>query len=101
VGEGKGGRRRRRLWRLWKSDPHCRWCGRPTVFVFRPPGQRRGAAFLGHEAALDHLHGRVNGRRRATAEGEERTVLACRKCNLERGAAEVVALPASHPPRLP
>ena len=45
------------------------------------------------EATIEHLRSRLHPGRREPARGEQRRVLACWKCNNERGRAELLALP--------
>jgi 5-methylcytosine-specific restriction endonuclease McrA len=91
----KGGAvKRRKLLRLWEADRRCRWCQRETVLVFRPPG-------VGHrqfpprddESTLDHLHSRYSAKRGRVANGEQMIVLACWRCNNDRGRDEERAVP--------
>jgi hypothetical protein len=73
---GKPTRRRT----LWRRDPHCFWCGRLTVFE----------AFNSDDAAtLEHIYHRNHPRRRDARRHLPGTVLACRRCNSERGSPEV------------
>lgn len=68
---------------LWKQDPHCYWCGCLTV---PPPKRRKNKVFVDNEATLDHLRTRFNSsRQEPNHSNEQRTVLACRKCNGLRG----------------
>ena len=70
-----------RRFRLWSQDPRCLWCGRVT---------RIEAVAEETAATLDHIHpkGHREGKRL-------RTVLACRRCNANRG--QPVAKPLTCP----
>lgn len=71
---------RRRL--LWRRDPRCFWCGRVTRFdAYREPDA----------ATVEHIYHRHHPKRQSTKRHLPATVLACRKCNSERGAPEAVA----------
>lgn len=78
------GNRRRNL---WKADPHCHWCGIETVSLTHE--ETKGKLPPLNMATLDHLHSRLDpARLEAVKPGECRTVLACWKCNHERGREE-------------
>jgi hypothetical protein len=66
---------------LWLADPHCHWCGQPTVLPGVTP-----AGSVGPVATLDHLYSRFHPLRQS--EREVPLVLACRDCNAERGRLE-------------
>lgn len=68
--------------RFWLSDPRCHWCKRRTRLVNL--GQHPKS--IPHDAAtIDHLHSRLDPDR---GNGSGRHVLACWKCNNDRGAQE-------------
>lgn len=60
---------------LFKQDPHCYWCGVETH-------EQNGMAMDNTTATLDHLWA-VGTLERKT---DSSSVLACNRCNLERGA---------------
>jgi hypothetical protein len=71
---------RRRV--LWRRDPRCFWCGRVTRFdAYHEPDA----------ATVEHIYHRAHPKRRSTRRHLPATVLACRKCNSERGAPEARA----------
>jgi 5-methylcytosine-specific restriction endonuclease McrA len=66
---------RRRL--LWNRDPRCFWCGRVTRFD----------AYADEDAAtVEHIYHRRHPKRKGGRRFLPSVVLACRKCNNERGA---------------
>jgi 5-methylcytosine-specific restriction endonuclease McrA len=70
---------------LMKRDPHCRRCGVELVY-FKP---RPHEPLPDNFATLEH----VNSRNQSVPRPKQgRLVLWCRKCNQDRGAAEVAAL---------
>jgi hypothetical protein len=77
IRESTGGPEDKRRVRLWWRDPACIWCGRVTRLD-------RGAGYS-NAATVDHLQRRglrdkINTRRHLPA-----TVLACYRCNHDRG----------------
>lgn len=69
---------------LWERDPHCHWCGTKTVWR-----ERKGLFHDPRLATVDHLRSRLSRDRwQENRKGHERTVLACRRCNEERGAVQ-------------
>lgn len=70
----------RKKWALWLQDPSCHWCGRFTVPFLKPQKPR-----LDCEATLDHVYHKFDSRR---GNAENQVVLACNKCNEERGRAD-------------
>jgi hypothetical protein len=72
----------RRVRRLHAHNPYCHWgCGTKTKIT-----EGRTTPLADDEATLDHLYDRFDPRRKAPrAPGEESTVLACYRCNHERG----------------
>jgi hypothetical protein len=74
---------KRRREQLMRYDPHCHWCGCEVVY-FEP--QRRQKV-PDNFATIDHVYSRMAGR---PLQG--RWVLACSRCNQERGQAEQAAL---------
>jgi hypothetical protein len=71
---------RRRV--LWSRDPHCFWCGRVTDIR---------TEWLDKSATVEHLYSRRHPKRGRADRHLPSTVLACRKCNTERGAPEARA----------
>jgi hypothetical protein len=74
-GDPKPTRRRQ----LWRRDPHCFWCGRVTRF---------DEHYTDDAATVEHVYHRAHPKRRSPKRHLPATVLACRKCNSERGAPE-------------
>jgi hypothetical protein len=76
------GSNRRRTLNLWKKNDRCYWCGRKTI-IFK---YKRHKKVPPNAATTDHLISRLNPLR-----GNVRgiTVLACNKCNHERGVREM------------
>jgi hypothetical protein len=78
-------RLRKKREQLYSEDPHCHWCGTLTVqlkgHVSKPPE---------NAATIDHLIHQWHDRRKQNkcAPNEKRYVLACRKCNMQRGLVE-------------
>ena len=66
-----------------EKDPHCYWCGIEVIFYALPQGEK----FPNNFATTDHLYDRYDFERRkqAVIKNEERHVLACYKCNEDRG----------------
>tara|TARA_Y100000034_G_C6860043_1_gene391303 strand:- start:289 stop:654 length:366 start_codon:yes stop_codon:yes gene_type:complete len=85
-------RRRRRLLNLWEKDPHCCYCGCPTVLLFRSYKHANGKDYIhprDDEATIEHLRSRWHPQRQdPVLPGEERTSLSCWKCNNEKGAED-------------
>jgi CRISPR/Cas system Type II protein with McrA/HNH and RuvC-like nuclease domain len=75
VGTSKPSKRTRRR-QLWKQDPHCFWCGRETDIT---------TANAEDSATVEHIYPRNHPRRRDTRKVLPSTVLACARCNHERG----------------
>jgi hypothetical protein len=71
---------RRRV--LWTRDPRCFWCGRLTDIR---------TEWLDKSATVEHLYSRRHPKRGSARKYLPSTVLACRKCNSERGAPEARA----------
>jgi hypothetical protein len=70
-------RKRRRRETLWHEDPRCFWCGKVTVLT---DAKQRNAA------TIDHLYSKLHPDRKGN--GLTDTVLACRKCNIQRADYE-------------
>lgn len=80
--------------RLYAADPHCHWCRRLTRWVTSADGRLPDDA-----ATLDHFRSRLDPLRGKIA-GEPRHVLACRKCNHDRGEKDVERFRPETPPRV-
>ena len=83
-------RRRVELWvEQWGK---CHWCSVDTWL--RKPGDHKvyRRAVRDREATLDHLYSRLNPKRQTPPHGQRRYVMACSKCNFERGRDECAAL---------
>jgi len=75
---------KRRKENLFREDPHCYWCGIEVINYPLADGERMPDNF----ATLDHLDTRLSGNR-GVIKNQTRTVLACSKCNFDRGVEEV------------
>ena len=80
--------------KLFKENPHCYYCNVLTIFD-RPTKHNKGRGWQPDNlATIEHLYSRFDPRRKIpNTNNERRHVLACYKCNHERGKAEVNALP--------
>src|SRR5437868_8874207 len=67
---------------LWRRDPHCFWCGRITKF---------DEYYSDDAATVEHIYHRRHPKRHNGRRHLPSIVLACRRCNNERGAPEAVA----------
>lgn len=73
---------------LWHAQNHrCHWCNCETVLLYG-----HCVPLPDHAATLDHLDSRLNPER-GTRSGELRKVMACHRCNWERGRDGLLALP--------
>jgi 5-methylcytosine-specific restriction endonuclease McrA len=76
--------------RLWENNPCCHWCGVKTVWWVEALGHVEKPK---NAATLDHLISRLNPQRYQMSEyPSELMVIACDKCNNERGKREDVSL---------
>ena len=73
----KGDARPTRRRQLWRRDPRCFWCGRVTRF---------DAHNEEDAATVEHLYSRRHPKRGRADKHLPSVVLACKKCNNERGA---------------
>ena len=80
--------RARRRNKLWERDPHCRFCGVETVLPENVPE----GPIPDNMATIEHLDSRNNPDRGKFC-GQERTTLACFKCNNDRNKEEVKKIP--------
>ena len=71
---------------LFEQDPHCHWCGCLTIWL-----DQDGGAYPDNFATLDHLYTRYEMEKRV--ELGNPFVLACNKCNHDRGAEATKAQP--------
>ena len=70
--------------KLWEQNPHCHWCGCLTDWYNPPNGNLPPNA-----ATIDHLLSRLNPERYYLPYyPQSLMVIACYKCNTERGARE-------------
>lgn len=72
---------------LWNQNPYCYWCGIYTKLDER----RKGGKLFPDSATLDHLYTKYEMEKRV-AYGNP-FVLACNKCNHDRGAEATKAQP--------
>lgn len=73
--------KKRRRRELWEQDPHCHWCGVETKLYHKFSGGRTEP----DQATLDHLYTRLDPLRYRHDHARQVFVLACYKCNWERG----------------
>jgi len=74
--------------KLWERNPHCHWCGIPTILTNNPDGVIPDDA-----ATVDHLISRYNPTRWVQKSPYEiRKVLSCAKCNKQRSYDETQQL---------
>jgi len=80
-----GAKRYRKIRRaLWEANPHCHFCGCLTCWWTKPTGPMPS-----NGATLEHLISRLNPIRYQLKEYPRSLfVLACNKCNHERGVYE-------------
>lgn len=88
-GRNKNKRKRRRLLRLWQADNKCHWCRVETVLFLLGRYQKMPDNY----ATIDHLKSRFDPERQVNPSYEERTVLACNKCNFKRNLEETKSRP--------
>lgn len=74
---------------MWEKNPHCHWCGIPTVLTNLPHG-----ILPNNAATIDHLYSRYTLKRWVHRDGrtEPSKVLSCYKCNHDRGNRETAML---------
>lgn len=87
----KDRKQRERLFR--EQGGLCYWCKVPMSQPSRGPDRHKRKNFADNEATLDHLDSRLSPTRRQRCDGELRHVVACRRCNEQRGKEEQAALP--------
>ena len=77
--------KQKRLRNLYKKDIHCHWCNCETILP-ENCNNKKHKKVPDNMATLDHLNDRYNldKRRMPNYTQEERTVLSCKKCNIER-----------------
>ena len=72
--------------RLYEQNPYCHWCQRKLQLIEKPGGKLPDDA-----ATIDHLRSRYDPLRQVPATRNEcRRVLACFRCNFERGRKEIL-----------
>jgi len=76
--------KKRRRARLMKEDPHCCYCGCEVVYYVLKEGEQAPDNF----ATIEHVNTRIDGLR--PKQGTR--LLACYKCNHEKGNADHQAL---------
>lgn len=80
-------RLKRRRNKLFAEDPHCHWC--TVELVYYNPGElKKGESLPDNFATIDHLNTRFDLTRWENHD-QPQTVLACYKCNKERGFAKI------------
>lgn len=80
---------RKRRYRHWKKNPHCRDCGILTILPEKIPQSKRTVKLTPNMATLEHLRSRFDPSRTVpNVSNEIRTTLLCGKCNNERGRIE-------------
>lgn len=73
---------------LWEKDPHCHYCGKPTVLTNIP-----GGIIPPNAATVEHLLSRYNPKRWTRRKpGEVRKVLSCWECNQAQSHKETSML---------
>ena len=86
-------RLRRRKAKLWERQKGlCFWCEREMLFTIGRGGEQPSEV-----ATIDHLRTRYASNRSEPPRDscEERTVLACYRCNHKRGAEATAAVPVA------
>lgn len=71
---------------LWNQDPRCHWCGRVTYL-----SERKGGKSHSLDATIDHYFSRYHKDKRS--KWGNPVVLACYRCNHDRGAQETKEQP--------
>lgn len=84
-----GDRKRRWLIRMWLRDSQCFYCHEETVLMMR---RKRQIKLRQDAATIEHLRSRLHPNRQEPAHGDVRWVLACHKCNHQRGREDEAAL---------
>lgn len=85
----KRAREKARRDRLFRQHPYCHWCG--VKLVMPKCGPRMKFPLPDNAATIDHRHGKLDPNRREDFAPENWTVLACHKCNNERGRLDELA----------
>lgn len=81
---------RRRVECWWQQAGLCWWCREETVLLKMKPFARLPA----NTATLEHLYSRWHPLRQTKpAPGERRVVMACHRCNNDRGRHEQLSRP--------
>jgi 5-methylcytosine-specific restriction endonuclease McrA len=73
---------------LWKENPNCYYCGKPTILTNLPKARLPlNAATIEHLISRYHAHRWVKKKK-----GQRRKVLACYECNHRRSVQETLGL---------
>ena len=91
VGVSNSNRLARRRLKLWLEDDRCRFCRKPTLlpqFCTKEVIARNRDRM----ATIEHLDSRYNPNR-GKSDNEERTTLACWRCNNDRNKIEQESIP--------
>lgn len=76
-----------------RQNGRCFWCNCAMLLLPKGGATKRHQSNKANLATIDHLRSRYNSSRQEPSKNkEERTVLACHKCNNERGDAETALL---------
>lgn len=81
----------RRRMKLWLEDDRCRFCRKPTILAQFSTAEVV-ARNRDRTATIEHLDSRYNPNR-GKSENEERTTLACWRCNNDRNKIEQESIP--------
>jgi hypothetical protein len=94
---GRSNAKKNRRNKLFDEDPCCYWCGEETINIHPNTPEYKALNLkepLWNETTLEHLRTRLDDDRdEPNPDGEERTVIACRRCNEERSNLQVRQLP--------
>lgn len=83
-------RLRKQRERLWRTNPHCYYCGNLTEL---PPHMQHLKNQKDHYATIEHIYSKYNPLRRTpNTTMEQRHVLACYKCNQEKARQDELAV---------
>ena len=87
----------RRRKKLWLEDDRCRFCRKPTILA-QFSTKEVVARNRDRLATIEHLDSRYNPNRgnrgkNENGENEERTTLACWRCNNDRNKVEQESIP--------
>lgn len=72
--------------KLWKTNPNCYYCGKPTILV---DTKKTNHKHQHNFATIEHLYSINHPKRREpNIDREKRRVLACYKCNTSKAIEE-------------